>query len=82
MQLKDLIERSKKNVTKDASKLKVAVKAKNRELVRLRGELNIQKVQNEEYRAKIEEMVKARGNLNTSNIQYGGGRPSTSAVGP
>jgi hypothetical protein len=54
------------------------VKNKNRELVRLRGELNIQKHQNDEYRSKIEEMVKARNNLNTSNVQYGGGRPSTS----
>ncbi len=41
MQLKDLIERSKKNITKDSSKLKKAVKDKNRELVKLRGELNI-----------------------------------------
>ena len=82
MQLKDLIERSKKHGSKDSSKLKLAVKNKNRELVRLRGELNVQKVQNEEYRNKIEEMVKARNNLNTSNIQYGGGRPSTSAAGP
>jgi hypothetical protein len=73
-----LIERSKKNGSKDASKLKVAAKNKNRELVRLRGELNIQKLQNDEYRSKIEEMVKARNNLNTSNAQYGGGRPSTS----
>jgi hypothetical protein len=39
--LKDLIERSKKHGTKDASKLKLAVKNKNRELVRLRGELNV-----------------------------------------
>ena len=77
MQLKEIIERSKKNGSKDAGKLKQAVKNKNREMVRLRGELNIQKMQNEEYRAKIEDMVKQRNNLNTSNVQYGG-RPSTS----
>lgn len=41
MQLKDLIERSKKHGTKDSLKLKLAVKNKNRELVRLRGELNV-----------------------------------------
>jgi hypothetical protein len=68
MQLKDIIERSKKNGSKDASKLKLAVKNKNRELVRLRGELNVQRVQNDEYRSKIEEMVKGRNNLNTSHV--------------
>lgn len=68
MQLKDIIERSKKNGSKDTSKLKLAVKNKNRELVRLRGELNLQRVQNDEYRSKIEEMVKGRNNLNTSHV--------------
>ena len=68
MQLKDIIERSKKNGSKDTSKLKLAVKNKNRELVRLRGELNVQRVQNDEYRSKIEEMVKGRNNLNTSHV--------------
>jgi hypothetical protein len=45
------------------------VKDKARELLRVKGELNVQKVQNEEYRSKIEEMVRQRQNLNTSNIQ-------------
>ena len=50
------------------NKLKKAMKDKARDLLRIKGELNVQKVQNEEYKSKIEEMVRQRQNLNTSNI--------------
>jgi len=63
---------------KEQAKLKKSLKDKSRELLRVKGELNVQKVQNEEYKSKIEEMVRQRQNLNTSNIQPYQGRPSTS----
>lgn len=64
---------------KELTKLKQANKTKAKELLRVKGELNVQKVQNEEYRGKIEEMVRQRQNLNTSNVQQAyQGRPSTS----
>ena len=47
-------------------------------MLKVRGELGVYKAQNEEYRQKIEELMKQRQNLNSSQIQYGGGRPSTS----
>lgn len=65
----EILERQKKALMKDYAKVKKTVKDKARELLRVKGELNVQKVQNEEYRSKIEEMVRQRQNLNTSNIQ-------------
>lgn len=68
-QVTDILDKQKKALVKEQAKLKKAVKDKSRELLRLKGELNVQRVQNEEYRNKIEEMVRQRHNLNTSNIQ-------------
>jgi hypothetical protein len=77
-QVSDILDKQKKALVKEQTKLKKSLKDKSRELLRLKGELNIQKIQNEEYKAKIEEMVRQRQNLNTSNIQPYQGRPSTS----
>jgi sugar-specific transcriptional regulator TrmB len=68
-QVTDILDRQKKALMKDHAKMKKTVKDKARELLRVKGELNVQKVQNEDYRSKIEEMVRQRQNINTSNIQ-------------
>ena len=77
-QVSDILDKQKKALLKEQTKLKKSLKDKSRELLRVKGELNVQKVQNEEYKSKIEEMVRQRQNLNTSNIQPYQGRPSTS----
>jgi hypothetical protein len=77
-QVSDILDKQKKALVKEQSKLKKSLKEKARELLRVKGELNVQKVQNEEYKSKIEELVRQRQNLNTSNIQPYQGRPSTS----
>ena len=55
-QVTDILDRQKKALMKDHAKMKKTVKDKARELLRVKGELNVQKVQNEDYRSKIEEM--------------------------
>ena len=76
--IKDQGDKQKKGTSKENQTLKKKLKDKERELVKLRTEVQNQKNQNEEFRSKIEELVKQRQNLNNSNIQYGG-RPSTSS---
>lgn len=58
--------------------MKKKLKEKERDLTKLKGDIQSYKVQNEELRGKIEEVMKQRNNINNSNVQYGGGRPSTS----
>jgi predicted RNase H-like nuclease (RuvC/YqgF family) len=79
-QLRELQEKQKKGVSKEVSRLKRTVKEREGTMMKLKGELTVQKTQNEEYRAKIEDLLRQRNNLNQSVVQYNG-RPSTSHQG-
>lgn len=81
-QLRELVERQRKSGGKEASKLKRAVKDKDRDLLKLRTELQSSKLAAEEYRYKLEDAVRQRGSqMNNptvpSSSQFNN-RPSTS----
>ena len=78
-QLRDYIEKNKKGISKESSKLKKSAKDRDRELAKAKAELGLQKSQNDDYRARIDELLRQRSsNGATSSIQYVG-RPSTSS---
>ena len=68
----ELMQQPKKAPKSDTGKLKRSLKERERELNKVRNDLQSQKTQNEEFRLKIEEMVKQR--QTSASV----GRPATS----
>lgn len=75
--LRDQLEKTKKGGSKESAKLKKTSKDLQREITKLKAELDIQRTQNDQYRSRLEELGRQRNTTNTSNLQFAN-RPSTS----